>query len=711
MTAETDTASPDINSRDWWERYFGEHWEANRGSQQTRHFMERLLASLPLRELSFLRRRELRVLDWGCAFGQGVALLAQVLPNARVEGLDVSATAIATARQNYPALTFVHAPDGDIPEDSDVVITSNRLEHFERPLEVVAAHLSHCRQLYLALVPYNEEPRIEQHRCRFDEASFPERIGRFERLFARRIDVDPLFWRGQQLLVAYGSPDYKPDPGWSVPTQSEQQKWDSYYADREPVDDDEATARFNAEFVEAVAALLPGGGQTLEAGCGGGGQSLALAQTGRFEVSLMDFSARALAYARQRYARRQAPADFIEGDVLEPGQPAYDLVFNAGVLEHYRFDEQVSFLRGMASRSRRYVLVLVPNRLCYWYWLWRVQQASQGQWPYGKEVPWADLSEAFRAAGLTVLGQAFMGQAWTESFISGLAGVDESLRQQIYEIHRSPLIPLSQKSYLLAMLGSVTPEAPELPRRWAAPQPEPRELAEMQAALADWFALRLADLNRLSRLEAQVIQLQAAEQDQRARLASSEQARQTMEAELATRADALQALSAKVAERNQALQAARASLAEQNDRASVLAEQVAEHKKRASALAEQVAGQDKVAQAAQAQLQNRELQVRSLELQITKIQSSRLWRLAGYYWRLRFWLGRRLDVLGLRSKVSPLLPKPVKRALRRLLVKDSSASSPPASEETWLTSRKEPAAPLEYYAVLCLPIIDRKSVV
>ena len=706
MTAETDTASPDINSRDWWERYFGEHWEANRGSQQTRHFMERLLASLPLRELSFLRRRELRVLDWGCAFGQGVALLAQVLPNARVEGLDVSATAIATARQNYPALTFVHAPDGDIPEDSDVVITSNRLEHFERPLEVVAAHLSHCRQLYLALVPYNEEPRIEQHRCRFDEASFPERIGRFERLFARRIDVDPLFWRGQQLLVAYGSPDYKPDPGWSVPTQSEQQKWDSYYADREPVDDDEATARFNAEFVEAVAALLPGGGQTLEAGCGGGGQSLALAQTGRFEVSLMDFSARALAYARQRYARRQAPADFIEGDVLEPGQPAYDLVFNAGVLEHYSFDEQVSFLRGMASRSRRYVLVLVPNRFCYWYWLWRVQQASQGQWPYGKEVPWADLSDAFRAAGLTVLGQAFMGQAWTESFIGGLAGLDESLRQQLYEIHRSPLIPASQKSYLLAMLGSVTPEAPELPRRWAAPQPEPRELAEMQAALADWFALRLADLNRLSRLEAQVIQLQAAEQDQRARLASSEQARQTMEAELATRADALQALSAKVAERNQALQAARASLAEQNDRASVLAEQVAEHKKRASALAEQVAGQDKVAQAAQAQLQNRELQVRSLELQITKIHSSRLWRLAGYYWRLRYWFGRRIDVLGLRSKVGPLLPKPVKRALRRVLVKDGSANSPAASEETWLTSRKEPAAPLEYYAVLCLPIIE-----
>ena len=45
------------------------------------------------------------------------------------------------------------------------------------------------------------------------------------------------------------------------------------------------------------------------------------------------------------------------GNARESASAEYDLVFNAGVLEHYTHDDQVAFLRGMASRSRRYVLL------------------------------------------------------------------------------------------------------------------------------------------------------------------------------------------------------------------------------------------------------------------------------------------------------------------------------------------------------------------
>ena len=79
------------------------------------------------------------------------------------------------------------------------------------------------------------------------------------------------------------------------------------------------------------------------------------------------------------------------------GSAEFDLVFNAGVLEHYTYQEQVALLQGMASRSRRYVLVLVPNRHCYWYWIWRLAVSGEGSWPYGKEVPIADLGGAFEA--------------------------------------------------------------------------------------------------------------------------------------------------------------------------------------------------------------------------------------------------------------------------------------------------------------------------
>src|SRR5205823_1850712 len=149
---------------------------------------------------------------------------------------------------------------------------------------------------------------------------------------------------------------------------------------------------------------LPPGSGVLEAGCGAGWQSLALARAGVYRVSLMDFAPAALAYARRLFEREHLSADFYEGNVLTPGEPEYDLVFNAGVLEHYAFDRQVEFVRAMAGRSRRFVAVLVPNRQCYWYWLWRMQKAGAGAWPFGKEVPVLDLSRVFEAAGLEFLG-------------------------------------------------------------------------------------------------------------------------------------------------------------------------------------------------------------------------------------------------------------------------------------------------------------------
>ncbi len=57
----------------------------------------------------------------------------------------------------------------------------------------------------------------------------------------------------------------------------------------------------------------------------------------------MDFSAEALAYAKRAFAKHDLSAEFVCQDVFAPGEPAHDLVFNAGVLEHYTFDQQVGF--------------------------------------------------------------------------------------------------------------------------------------------------------------------------------------------------------------------------------------------------------------------------------------------------------------------------------------------------------------------------------
>src|SRR4051812_7826308 len=197
-----------MNSRAWWDEYFAESWQANGGSAQTRHFMERLLAELLATEKAYLRSRPLDVLDWGCAFGEGVDLLAGQLPASRVTGLDFSEVAINRARQQFPQREFIFSESGGLSRRFDVIIASNCLEHFEEPLKVIEAQLPFCKNLYIALVPYDEWPLSEYHLARLTEASFPQRLGEFTRLYARQINVDPAHWHGKQLLVAYGSAAY-----------------------------------------------------------------------------------------------------------------------------------------------------------------------------------------------------------------------------------------------------------------------------------------------------------------------------------------------------------------------------------------------------------------------------------------------------------------------------------------------------------------------
>jgi GT2 family glycosyltransferase/glycosyltransferase involved in cell wall biosynthesis/SAM-dependent methyltransferase len=271
----------------------------------------------------------------------------------------------------------------------------------------------------------------------------------------------------------------------------EKEKWNAYYASLGTPEEDEITRRFNAEFCSHIDELLPDGGRILEAGCGGGWQSLALARSGRFQSTLLDFSPAALSYAASVFAHAGLHADCVSGDLVAPGAPEYDLVFNSGVLEHYPLEEQAAVLRGMASRSRRYVLVLVPNTRCYWYWIWRLARSSRGDWPWGKEVPSEGLTAAFDAAGISLLGHTHMGESWTESFIS-TSIADPILQEQILSIHRSRVVPIEQRAYLVAALGSVkltdrTP--PGWSRTVAGDHPDAGVLS---AAIVDALAARPA---------------------------------------------------------------------------------------------------------------------------------------------------------------------------------------------------------------------------
>ncbi len=247
---------------------------------------------------------------------------------------------------------------------------------------------------------------------------------------------------------------------------AEVSKWDKYFDDLAFAPEDECTALFNRELVDAMASLLPQGGRTLEAGCGAGWHSLALARNG-FQTSLLDFSEKALDYARRVFDGASTVADFIQEDLLSVSTPGFDMVFNAGVLEHYSFEDQVRLVRSMASHSRRYVLVLVPNRRCSWYWTWRRLRCAEDAWLCGKGTPVDSLARVFEEAGLHMVGERYFGTGWTESFVRDLIGDNSPALEHFLDVHRSPVVAESERAYLVGALGTIVP-GHDVPPGWSA---------------------------------------------------------------------------------------------------------------------------------------------------------------------------------------------------------------------------------------------------
>jgi trans-aconitate methyltransferase len=197
-----------VNSREWWDHYFIEQWEANRGREQTRYFTSRLCECLAAREWHWIASAPRTILDWGCALGDGIDQLHHCFPDCDATGLDFSRTAITKAVRDYPRHKFVLAEDAAPLPPFDVVLTSNCLEHFAEPLAVMSTHLAHCRFLYLLLVPFREQHLHESHVTRFDLDSFPDQLDGFTKLGAAIFRCEPRYWNGEQILVSYASPEY-----------------------------------------------------------------------------------------------------------------------------------------------------------------------------------------------------------------------------------------------------------------------------------------------------------------------------------------------------------------------------------------------------------------------------------------------------------------------------------------------------------------------
>jgi len=144
--------------------------------------------------------------------------------------------------------------------------------------------------------------------------------------------------------------------------------------------------------IEAVInSLLPiSGKKILESGCGTGKISLELTKLGA-KCTLLDKSPTAIDIAKDIYSKAKLDAKFVLGDIFELPFPdgSFDIVWNAGVLEHFDENYTASAIKEMCRvcKADGKVVIYVPSARGLFYRLGKWIKEIRGTWVYGYERP------------------------------------------------------------------------------------------------------------------------------------------------------------------------------------------------------------------------------------------------------------------------------------------------------------------------------------
>lgn len=211
MNSEMKQAEPSaINSKDYWDERFATDWEANFGREQSRFFSDIALEKMPDWFVRLAAEKRWSICDWGCAQGDGTKVLADFFRNSEVIGVDFAAEGIEKATEAYGNDCQFISDDFLRQETSlkyDVLFSSNTLEHFKEPWEVIKKLAERANDFMVFLLPFEEYERISEHFVTFDFASFPLAFDDWFAVHSATLDVskrEPSYWHGKQILVIYG---------------------------------------------------------------------------------------------------------------------------------------------------------------------------------------------------------------------------------------------------------------------------------------------------------------------------------------------------------------------------------------------------------------------------------------------------------------------------------------------------------------------------
>lgn len=199
-----------INSNNYWDSRFSTDWESFDGPLQSRFFAQLAIDNLPPWLFEQVRKESLTVADWGCAQGDGTDVLAGFVNPGQLVGVDFSETAIKQASERYPKIAFRNEnwlKNSNSEELFDIVFSSNTLEHFGNPYEVLKILTKKAKKAVVLALPYREKERIPEHFHSFFPENIPLHLNvDFQLVWSRIVNCENLpktQWPGEQVFLIF----------------------------------------------------------------------------------------------------------------------------------------------------------------------------------------------------------------------------------------------------------------------------------------------------------------------------------------------------------------------------------------------------------------------------------------------------------------------------------------------------------------------------
>lgn len=201
-----------INTEEYWEQRFKmKDWKLYGGNDQTKFFADIAIQNFPRWLIEDIRRKEMSIIDVGCAEGDGTFALKKVFSRSIVDGIDFSLSAIEEANKKYPSCNFYCRDIESLSNKYDVIFSSNVLEHITDPFPLLKTLLKNVDKYCIFLLPFQEKELHKEHVNYFDYNSFKIFEGSFFLSYYKVIDCSVLntpFWEGKQLLLVYINREY-----------------------------------------------------------------------------------------------------------------------------------------------------------------------------------------------------------------------------------------------------------------------------------------------------------------------------------------------------------------------------------------------------------------------------------------------------------------------------------------------------------------------